>query len=155
MLENLCLLIEQFSVIFCLFALYGKKIKIDVFTMSVIGINVMVLYIKYLGYLNEMATILIAMIVFIYCLYEFDKSVKLAIINNVLYLLIISLFQLLAAFAVALLQNILKNDVLIFTILNLIIMIVVILIGKNFMLYLTILIIENGYRLCPYLYVVP
>ncbi len=132
MLENfLMILVEQFCIILCLFALYGKKFRLDAYTMCVIVINMLTLYIKQLGYINHMTTIWIFIFILLYSLYEFDKNIKLAATNNALYFIIISLLQLICTMPVMLLQYILDNDAVIVTILNVIVLLIVICLRKR------------------------
>lgn len=40
MLEKLYYLIEQITMIVCLFGLYGKKVKVDILTMVALVVNI-------------------------------------------------------------------------------------------------------------------
>ncbi|MBP3340030.1 MAG: GHKL domain-containing protein [Lachnospiraceae bacterium] len=131
MLINLYLCIEQFCVIACLFALYGKKIRLDIHTMCIIVINLITLHIRDLGLINDIASVFIAIFTFIYCLYEFDKSIKRAIVNNVLYIIALSLIQLVCSIPVIFLRVLIHNEALILSLLNGLVLLVIMLLRSR------------------------
>lgn len=135
MVENLYVLVEQITIILCLFALYDRKFKIDILTMGVLVVNMILFCIKQNGYLNGIYMLLIAVSIFIYSLYEFDKGIKVAVTNNSLYIIIISLLQLMFGFPMIGMNVIIDNDDVMLLIVNILILTVILLFGKGLIIY--------------------
>ena len=103
---NAYIVLEIFTIMICIAALYNQKFRLNVSTMCVMVTNIIVMYMINEKYLEEAATLLVYAIIFIYCLIEYKGSIKLAIINNMLYFTIISLLQLISTIPLVLLQSI-------------------------------------------------
>lgn len=97
MIGRICLLLEALSIVICLHHLYGKKFKLDIATISLLAIDmIMMTTIDYFGWPSTLS-IIIYPIIAIYCGIEFGFEWKKIIINNILYIVIISGIQLFVA----------------------------------------------------------
>lgn len=94
MITNICLLLEALSIVICLHHLYGEKFKLDIATVSLLTIYMIVMTgINYYN-LPQIYTMIIYPVVAIYCGVKFGFKLKTLIINNILYMAIVSGIQL-------------------------------------------------------------
>lgn len=96
MITNICLLLEALSVVLCVHYLYGEKFKLDIVTVSFLAIDmIMMQAIDYYNLPRELS-LLIYPIIAVYCGIKFGFKIREVIVNNILYLAIISSVQLIA-----------------------------------------------------------
>ena len=113
MIERVCLLLEALSVIICLHHLYGERLKLDIWTSSLIAIDLIImLVIKYYGF-SKIYTLVIYPIIMVYCGIKFGFKWKELIINNILYLIIIGGIQIITAICYGCLFKMLSFNMLI------------------------------------------
>ena len=83
-IQNVCLLLEALSIVFCLHYLYGEKFKLDIATVSFLSIDMIIMTaINYLG-LSKTYTMIIYPIIIVYCGIRFGIQVKKIIVNIIL-----------------------------------------------------------------------
>lgn len=97
MITNICLLLEALSILLCLHYLYGEKFRLDIVTVSYLSIYMIIMTgINYYN-LPKMYTMTTYPIIFLYCGIKFGFKWKAIIVNNILYIAIISGIQLIAS----------------------------------------------------------
>ncbi|MDE7334199.1 MAG: GHKL domain-containing protein [Lachnospiraceae bacterium] len=97
MITNICLLLEILSVLLCVHCLYGEKVKLDIVTTSFLAVYMIIMAaINYYG-LPKGFTMFVHPIVAIYCGMRFGFKIRALIINNILYIAIISGIQIVTA----------------------------------------------------------
>ncbi len=93
MVDRICVVLEALSIAVCLHRLYGKKFRFDIATASLMTIEmIMMQAIDYFGWPKELS-MLFYLVVAGYCVVEFGFDIKRIIVNNVLYLIIIGILQ--------------------------------------------------------------
>ncbi len=105
MLERAYVIIEMFSIVLCLYALYGKRFKISLYTSTLTVVVFAIIYAINIGKLDTTASVVTYLLIFIYSVVEFKSDIRKACINNVLYIIIISIVQLVCAFPVMLIAR--------------------------------------------------
>lgn len=94
MIGRVCLLLEVLSVIVCLHRLYGERFKLDIKTISFLAVDMIIMeYINHYG-LSKSYTMIIYPIIIIYSGIRFGFKGRALIVNNILYMVIISGIQL-------------------------------------------------------------
>lgn len=94
MITNICLLLEALSVVLCVHYLYGEKFKLDIATVSYLSIYMIIMAgINYYD-LPQIYTMVTYAIMLLYCGIRFGFKLKAIIVNNILYMAIISSMQL-------------------------------------------------------------
>lgn len=97
MILSICYLLEALSIVICLHYLYGEKFRLDVATVSFLSIDmIMMECIDYFKLPSEIS-MLIYLIIALYCGFRFGFKLKTLIINNILYMAIMSGVQCLVA----------------------------------------------------------
>lgn len=97
MIYLMYILLEAITVIICLHALYGKKVFIDLYTILFLTVDcIMMAAIEILG-VNQNLSLLVYPIIIIYCILEFNSNIMEAIINTILFVVIISCVQLMVS----------------------------------------------------------
>lgn len=105
MIRNIGLFLEILSVVFCLHCLYGKKFKLDIITTSFLALYMIAMAaLNYYG-LPQIFSILIYPFIVIYCGIRFGWKWRALIINNVLYIVIIGVIQLIVAIGYGFILN--------------------------------------------------
>lgn len=97
MIKNICLLFEILSVVFCLHCLYNETLKFEIVTTSFLTIYMITMSAINYYKLPQVYSLIIYLLVAIYCGIRFGFKWKMLIINNVLYIVIIGGIQLLIA----------------------------------------------------------
>ena len=93
MIFRICFLLEALSVVICLHYLYGEKFRLDIKTTVFLAIDMILMsIIQYYGW-PQTVSVLIYPIIIGYCSVKFGFHVKEIIVNNVLYMIIVSLIQ--------------------------------------------------------------
>ncbi len=86
-------LFEALSIVFCLHYLYGEKIHFDAITAIYILVDVVWMSIMQIFHLQHSWSLVFYFMVALYCGLEFGFSFKIILINNVLYMTILSGIQ--------------------------------------------------------------
>ncbi len=93
MLLRLALLLEILAVVVCIHCVYGRKIKPDIPTIVFCLVSMIILDIINTYKINNISTSVIYVLIFVYCLWEFRQTIIVTIVNEVLFLIIISVMQ--------------------------------------------------------------
>ncbi len=93
MIERLGFLIEILSIILCIYALYGRKVALDIKTIVLIAVDIILLQLIREGQLPSEMSIIMYPIFFLYCISEFGFHKKELIVNSILYVVILGLLQ--------------------------------------------------------------
>jgi len=129
MIVSFYLLFEVLTIVCCLHYLYGEKIRPDKYTILLLIVDVGFMHlIKILNW-DAGISMLIYPIIAIYCAFKFGLNYKAIFINNILYLVIMSVLQfatMLILVAIFRMQNIYEKELLAINIIVFLIMVVVI-----------------------------
>lgn len=93
MIDVLYVMLEALAVILCLHALYGKKFDFDKLTVGFIAFDCLFMTAIRIFKWNQMISMVVYVMILIYCLLEFGKDIRAAIVNIVLFVVIISSMQ--------------------------------------------------------------
>lgn len=105
-IKNVCLLLEALSFIICLHRLYGEKFKLDIVAISYLSIHmIMLMVINYFG-LPKIYTMIMYVIIAIYCGIRFRFKWKEIVTNMVLCVILVGGLQMAMAFVFSHLWNI-------------------------------------------------
>lgn len=97
-IQNVCLLLEALSIVFCLHHLYGEKFKLDIATVSYLSIHMIVMTaINYLG-LPRTYTMIMHLFFIVYCGIRFGFKWKEMIANIVLCIILVGGLQIITLF---------------------------------------------------------
>lgn len=115
-------LLEALSVLICLHHLYGQKFKLDILATTFLSMDMIIMTtINYYG-LPRAYALIIYPIIMLYCGIKFGFKWKEIIINNVLYMVIIGVSQLLIGIIYAWIFNLLTLNSFIFRNVELLVM---------------------------------
>lgn len=93
MIEHIGFLTEILSILLCIHALYGKKFRLNIRNITAIGVDVILLQlISEQKIISEMSMVG-CIIVFGYCIAEFGVNIRELVVNNILYIVIVSVLQ--------------------------------------------------------------
>ncbi len=92
-IENVCLLLEIFSIVICLHYLYDEKFRLDISTICVMSIDMIIMTIINFYDFPQVFSIVIYPIILIYCTIKFGYDLQALIVNNVLYIAFVSGIQ--------------------------------------------------------------
>lgn len=93
MIQRICLVLEALSIVICLHYLYGEKFKLDIKTTSFLAINMIMMTAINYYHMPKALTMFIYPVIVIYCGVRFGFEIRALIINNILYVAIISGIQ--------------------------------------------------------------
>ena len=93
MVVSLCNLLEVLTFIICLHYLYGENAKWDIFTFGLAVTELCLMHVVYVFQLNWQWTWLIYVAVITYCLIKFEKRLRVAVINCIICIVLISIIQ--------------------------------------------------------------
>ncbi len=97
-ITNVCLLMEALSIVVCLHYLYGKKFKLDIYTVSFLSIDMILMtVINYYG-LPKNISMIIYPILALYCGKRFGFRLKKLVVNMVLCIVITGGLQMVVSF---------------------------------------------------------
>lgn len=122
MVEKLYYLLEEITMIVCLFGLYGKKVKGDILTTVVLVMNMFIFSLTQTGYIGEIYPVLALVMLFVYCLYEFRESIKLTMANFFLCIILITILQLISVFPMLVIRQFITDDACMLLIVNIMIL---------------------------------
>ena len=94
MIQRICLVLEALSIVICLHYLYGEKFKLDIKTTSFLAINMIMMTAINYYHMPKALTMFIYPVIVIYCGVRFGFEIRALVINNILYMVIISGIQL-------------------------------------------------------------
>lgn len=97
MIQRICLVLEALSIVICLHYLYGEKFKLDIKTTSFLAINMIMMTAINYYHMPKALTMFIYPVIVIYCGVRFGFEIRALIINNILYMAIISGIQIVSA----------------------------------------------------------
>lgn len=98
MIRNIVILIELCAILYCMAALYGKKLQLNIYLVALYIVDMFItVAIAYNGYSGYSYT-LVYICIFIYALLCYRDSIMRTLINCVLSLLIVVIFQLIVFF---------------------------------------------------------
>lgn len=95
MIERICLLLEALSIVICLHCLYGKKFKLDIYTVILLSIDMIIMTTIDYYRLPKIYSMVIYLVIILYCGVKFGFRWKEMIINNILYMVIVGGTQIL------------------------------------------------------------
>ena len=95
MIQRIGFLLEILSILLCVHALYGKKFCFNINNIIVITMDIILLQSIAEGKLATEMSMLVYPIVLVYCAIEFGMDKRKLIINNLLYIVILSVLQML------------------------------------------------------------
>lgn len=132
MITSLCVLFEGLSIIFCLHYLYGEKVRFDKATVGfalvyygwMLGVNFL--------HVSQEWTLMGYLFLILYCIIRFGCNWKAIIINNILWVIIMSMLQASIMLILRFVVRISQFDILAGTIINVIIFVMVITILRKF-----------------------
>lgn len=90
---SLACLFEALSVIYCLHYLYGEKIRLDIATWVLVVFDMILMNTIYFMNLNQAWTMIIYPIIVLYCGLKFGFNLKTILVNNIIYMVILSGIQ--------------------------------------------------------------
>lgn len=97
MITNVCLLLEMLSFTFCLHMLYGEKFRFDIVTVSFFSIYMVIMTGINIYNLPHQYTLILYLIIFLYCGIKFSFDVMIIIINMVFCVIIVGSIQMLVS----------------------------------------------------------
>lgn len=106
MITNICLLLEELSVLLCIHYLYGEKFKLDIKTTSYLAVYMIIMSAINYYDLPRTCTFVTYPLIFLYCGFKFGWKWERIIINNVLFLVLIGGIQLLVALSIGIILHI-------------------------------------------------
>lgn len=93
MIESIGFLLEILSILLCVHALYGKKIRLDIKNITAIAVDIILLQLIAEERIAAEMSMLAYLIVFCYCIVEFGFNKRELVVNNILYIVILSVLQ--------------------------------------------------------------
>ena len=93
LVEILSLLFEILSVVICIHYLYGEKLRLDIFTVGFVIIEMTYLWCINMFAMDNWLTVLMYPMVMVYCGIRFGFNIKTLIVNNILHMVIVSTIQ--------------------------------------------------------------
>lgn len=133
MVEKLYYLIEEITMIVCLFGLYGKKVKVDILTMVALVVNIAIYSLFQEGYIGNVYSVLALIVLFVYSLYEFNQCIKTTASNLFICIILITTLQLFSVLPIGLIRMFIHNDDVIWIFVNLLILTVIIAMKNKFL----------------------
>lgn len=112
MIGNICMLLEEFSVLLCIHYLYGEKFRFDIKTTSYLTIYMIIMVVINYYEFPKVCTIVTYPLIFLYCGIKFGFRLKELIINNILFMAIVGGVQLAIAIGYSWIFNMLSFDIL-------------------------------------------
>lgn len=94
MITNICLLLEELSVLLCIHYLYGEKFKFDIKTTSYLAIYMIIMTIINYYDLHSVLSLITYLVIAIFCGLKFGFKWWIIITNTVLDIVIIGVIQL-------------------------------------------------------------
>lgn len=98
MITNICLLLEIFSIVFCLHYLYGEKVTLDIKTVSYLAIHMIILTTVNHYSLPQTYTLVTYPVIAAYCGIKFGFKIKPLVVNYILNIAITSSIQFIVLF---------------------------------------------------------
>lgn len=143
MIEVVYLLLEIVTIVVCLFWLYGKKLKIDIYSIVLAVCHVaLMLYISSKGLEYIYTTFIYALIV-VFCILEFGFQLRKVIVNMCLLVPIVGAIQLIISFIMNPFYEIIYNKDIYFLITNLLSFLIMLLLYKYLQISMIIRYLKN------------
>ena len=134
MVEQVYLLAEILSVVICIFNLYGKKIKISIYLLSLLTIDVMYISAINTGIISENSLPLMYILIVFYALLEFKNKLIDTIFPCAMACVIIAILQIIVYFLISFLYFIMPDEDVVVLLSNVIVCILL-LISRKLSLY--------------------
>lgn len=131
MLEKIYRLLELIAIVICLHNFYGKKFKIDIYCIGYIVFELVLMQLIQDNYISNYMYFIVYIIYFIYGYIKFGKSVKHTILNCLLAILTIGIFQMIVYMPLCFLYNVIKIESVIILLINLTVCILIVVTGRN------------------------
>lgn len=93
MIEHIGFLLEILSILLCIHALYGEKFRLNIKNITAIAADIILLQLIAEGRLAAEMSMLAYFIVFGYCIMQFGINKRELVVNNILYIVILSVLQ--------------------------------------------------------------
>lgn len=125
MIEGIYLLLEVLAIIVCLFWLYGEKIRLDIYNVILVICHIgLMMYVSHNG-LGYIYTIIIYGFIALYCVLEFGKPIRKAVINTCIMLVMVGTVQLFVSLIMNAFYKYFTNQKLYFVATNLLVLVIV------------------------------
>lgn len=96
MIQNIGRLIEVLSILLCIHALYGTRFRLNIKNIIVIALDLILIQLIAEGKLPQITSMMMCVLAVGYCIAEFKFNKRELIINTLLYIVIISVLQVLS-----------------------------------------------------------
>lgn len=97
-IKNVCVLLEMFSIVFCLHYLYGRKFSLDMETVCLLAVDMLLMQvIETFGLPNTLSFCMYPVIA-VYCKKKFDDGWKKIIINMGICIIMIGMIQMMITY---------------------------------------------------------
>lgn len=97
-IKNVCVLLEMFSIVFCLHYLYGRKFSLDMETVCLLAVDMLLMQIIETFGLPNTLSFCMYPVIAVYCKKKFDDGWKKIIINMGICLITIGIVQMLITY---------------------------------------------------------
>lgn len=94
MIRRVIFLIEILSILLCVHTLYGKRFQWNIKNIIVVALDIILLQFIDEGRLVSETSMLVYLVVLVYCIAQFGFDKKELLVNNILYVVILGVFQL-------------------------------------------------------------
>mgnify|MGYP001066159249 CR=1 FL=1 len=99
MLLKITLVAEILAVVICIHRVYGRKIEFDILTIALILSLLAILEFINIYQLENINTIVIYVLLFIYCVWKFKESIFKTVINILLFIIVLTIIQFISILA--------------------------------------------------------
>lgn len=132
MVDILSLLFEIVAVVCCLHYLYGEKLRFDVMTIGFIVLEMSCLLCVNRFTTDNRWSLIMYPMVMLYCGLKFGFNMKAIVVNNILYMAIISRIQATMAIVLGIFMNVMNVKIQLALLSNIFTLILIILVSKKF-----------------------
>jgi len=101
MVNRISLLVEIMAIIVCLYALYGEKYRFGYKEIILVSVDIILMQSIDSGYLPAGASEFMLLVIVLYCIWRFGTDKKKLVVNNILYIILLSGLQMLSFFTVS------------------------------------------------------
>lgn len=104
MIERIGYLLEILTILWCIYSIYGRKLQLNIKNIALISLYVILLQAVNDNSLPEQCTFFLQVLIFIYMCIEFGYSKREILVNNVLYIVVVCIIQILSWILLVMLQ---------------------------------------------------
>ena len=130
MLEITYRLFEMLALVVCLHSLNGEKLKIDVYNVGFVGIEMAFMQMIQEGIVSKGMYFAIYLIYFIYAYLKFGDNVKRTVLKCLLVIIIVGVLQMIAYLPAYFLSGFIKNESMIALLINLTVLAILLFTGR-------------------------